>query len=144
MSNVKWQLKALQALRRQLPGLSAPVRPSPEALPGRRDVQLKEIEARDVIAAYQAGATVYDLQHRFDIACQTISKILKRHGVQLRRTSRRPPASTGKAGPWPASATGWSSAPRPSDSGSSNTACNCGLALDGDREVLYTPRASHL
>ncbi|WP_026124255.1 helix-turn-helix domain-containing protein [Nocardiopsis baichengensis] len=39
-----------------------------------------------MVAAYEAGATVYELGRRFGIARQTVSKILKRHGAQMRRT----------------------------------------------------------
>jgi DNA-binding NarL/FixJ family response regulator len=39
-----------------------------------------------VIAAYQAGATVYQLGRRFSISCQTVNKILKSHGIPMRRT----------------------------------------------------------
>lgn len=87
--NLKWQAKALEALLRALPAPSAPPRPRPDTIPNRAR-QLKADEAREVVAAYEAGATVYQLAHRFGIARQTVSKILKRHGVQMRRTGLSP------------------------------------------------------
>ncbi|MER6813437.1 helix-turn-helix domain-containing protein [Spirillospora sp. NPDC000708] len=83
--NLKWQLKALKALQRKLPSLSAPKRPPRKSAPNRAS-QLKDEEAREVVAAYEAGATVYQIGQRFGIGRQTVSKILKRRGVQMRRT----------------------------------------------------------
>lgn len=82
--NLKWQLKALKALRRKLPSMVAPVQPPREGAPNQAR-QLKDDEAREVTAAYEAGATVYQIGQRFGIARQTVSKILKLRGVQMRR-----------------------------------------------------------
>jgi lambda repressor-like predicted transcriptional regulator len=81
--NVKYQLRALEALLRKLPDRSAPVRPKRAEGPGRAK-QLKDQEAQAVIAAYEAGATVYQLGRQFGIARQTVSKILHRHGITMR------------------------------------------------------------
>jgi len=86
MSNWKYQIKALEALIRKLPDPSSPAPPQQRPTPPNRSRQLKETEAREVIAAYQAGATAYQLGQRFEISRHTVSKILKRHGIKLRRT----------------------------------------------------------
>lgn len=82
--NVKHQLRALKALLRQLPDPSTPVQPKRAQSPGRAK-QLQEEQAQKLIAAYEAGATVYQLGRQFGIARQTVSKILHRHGVPMRR-----------------------------------------------------------
>lgn len=86
---MKYQLKALEALIRKLPAPTAPAQPKRATAPNRAR-QLKDTEAREVIATYEAGATVYQLGQRFGIARQTVSKILKRHGVPMRRTGLSP------------------------------------------------------
>ncbi|GLZ06788.1 helix-turn-helix domain containing protein [Actinomadura sp. NBRC 104412] len=84
------QAAALEALLRKLP---SPTDPEPERRP--RDVrshakQLKEREAQQVVAAYRAGATVYELGRRFGIHRNTVSKILKRQGVRMRMGGMSP------------------------------------------------------
>lgn len=68
----------------KLPSLSDPVVVKPARSLAGRAKQLKEEEARELIAAYKAGAMVNQLAQRFGIARQTVSQILKRHGVALR------------------------------------------------------------
>ncbi|CAM4178814.1 hypothetical protein [Nocardiopsis rhodophaea] len=87
--NWKYQLRALEALLRKLPDGSAPIPQRSRTAAGRAK-QLKEREAKELIAVYESGATVYQLSQRFGIARQTVSKILKRHGVQMRRTGLTP------------------------------------------------------
>jgi hypothetical protein len=86
---VKYQLRALEALLRKLPGPSAPVQPERAKGPGRAK-QLQEEQAQKLIAAYEAGATVYQLGRQFGIARQTVSKILHRHGVIMRMAGLTP------------------------------------------------------
>ncbi|MFV2194770.1 helix-turn-helix domain-containing protein [Nocardiopsis sp. LOL_012] len=83
------QLRAMEALLGKLPDSSAPIRQRSKATTGRAK-QLKEQEAQEVVAAYEAGATVYQLSRRFGIARQTVSKILKRHSAKMRRTGLTP------------------------------------------------------
>ena len=42
--------------------------------------------AQQVIAGYQAGATVYELGDQFGIDRKTVSRILQRHNIPMRRT----------------------------------------------------------
>jgi hypothetical protein len=45
---------------------------------------------RELIAGYRAGATVYELSARFGIERRTISNILHRHDVPMRRCGLSP------------------------------------------------------
>ncbi|WP_343063804.1 helix-turn-helix domain-containing protein [Haloechinothrix aidingensis] len=45
---------------------------------------------RQLVAGYEAGATVYELGDRFGISRQTVGKILKQHGVKMRRGGLTP------------------------------------------------------
>ncbi|WP_211351745.1 helix-turn-helix domain-containing protein [Haloactinospora alba] len=90
VSNPARQRKALEALLGKLPDASAPVAPRERTSLSARAKQIKSDQAREIVAAYEAGATVYELGRRFGIARQTVSKILKRHGAQMRRTGLSP------------------------------------------------------
>jgi IS30 family transposase len=46
--------------------------------------------AKQVIAGYQAGATIYQLGNQFGIDRKTVSRILHRHNIPMRRTSLTP------------------------------------------------------
>jgi len=84
-SNIKLQVRQLESLRRQLPSLDAPVLRSPERpMPGRVKRLSKE-EVQQLIEGYEGGATVYELGDRFGIKRQTVSVILKRREVRMRR-----------------------------------------------------------
>ncbi|TMR07418.1 hypothetical protein ETD83_00050 [Actinomadura soli] len=84
------QAKALETLLRKLPSPTAPVPTKPARnLPGRAK-QLKEQEAQEVVAAYRAGASVYQIARRFHIHRVTVSKILRRHGVKMRMGGMSP------------------------------------------------------
>jgi DNA-binding MarR family transcriptional regulator len=50
--------------------------------------RLKLQEVNELIAAYQAGTNVYELGERFGVTRQTVSAILKRHGVRTRWNRR--------------------------------------------------------
>ena len=85
--NIKSQVKALEALLRKLPGPTklAPL-PVDRSKP-RRARQLDTDQVQELIAGYQAGATVYELGARFGIERRTVSAVLRRHGVPMRRRS---------------------------------------------------------
>ena len=55
-----------------------------------RDHQPGYDQAKQVIAGYQAGATVYELGNQFGIDRKTVSRILQRHNIPMRRTGLRP------------------------------------------------------
>ncbi|MFF5498942.1 hypothetical protein [Streptomyces aquilus] len=83
--NTKEQVKQLEDLISRLPGLDAPVQPSrSDTTKRRRARQLDDAQVRELIAAYEDGATVYQLGDQFSISRQTVSKILKRNGVEMR------------------------------------------------------------
>lgn len=52
--------------------------------------RLEQDQIERLISTYQAGATVYDVAAQFGIARQTVSGILKHHGVPLRRQGLSP------------------------------------------------------
>jgi hypothetical protein len=84
--NPAWLAAKLEALLRELPAPTAPLpqREQPPKKPGTAK-RLKLQEVDELIAAYQAGTNVYKLGNRFGITRQTVSAILKRHGVQTRK-----------------------------------------------------------
>lgn len=52
--------------------------------------QLEQDQIQHLISTYQAGATVYEVAAQFGIARQTVSGILRHHGVPLRRQGLSP------------------------------------------------------
>lgn len=52
---------------------------------GGRVCRLDDGQVRELIAGYQGGATVYELGERFGIERRTVSEILRRHHVPMRR-----------------------------------------------------------
>lgn len=88
--NTKPQVEALEKLLRKLPDPTAPAPPTIEPRrPGRiRHLQPEQVEK--LIAGYQAGATVYELGDLFGIDRKTVSRILRRHDVPMRRTGLLP------------------------------------------------------
>jgi DNA-binding CsgD family transcriptional regulator len=79
--NTAAQLAALKSLIGKLPDMAAPAvsrepRPAPRTAKRLKDEQVKEL-----ILAYAAGATVYQLGDRFGIDRRTVGAILKRNGV---------------------------------------------------------------
>ncbi|WP_017580917.1 helix-turn-helix domain-containing protein [Nocardiopsis valliformis] len=82
--NPGYQADSLEELLRKLPDASTPAAsPTPRA---RRKTakHIRGEEAEKLVAAYRDGATIYDLAERFGVTRQTVSNILKRHGVQTR------------------------------------------------------------
>ncbi|MBX3100120.1 MAG: helix-turn-helix domain-containing protein [Salinibacterium sp.] len=53
-------------------------------------VRLDAKEELEVIAAYLSGLTVYEIGARFGIHRTTVSAIMQRHGVMMRRAPKRP------------------------------------------------------
>ncbi|HKS47964.1 MAG TPA: helix-turn-helix domain containing protein [Amycolatopsis sp.] len=47
-------------------------------------------QVEELIKDYQAGATVYELGEKFGTSRQAVGKILKRHGVTMRRRGLSP------------------------------------------------------
>jgi hypothetical protein len=52
--------------------------------------QLNAGQVKELIAGYQAGATVYELGARFGVERRTVSNILHRHDVPMRRRGLSP------------------------------------------------------
>lgn len=88
--NTKTQVRALESLLRKLPSLDAPVKPSPDRTRPSRARQLDDDQTKLLTEGYQAGATVYELGDQFGISRQTVGKLLKRHGVTMRRQGLTP------------------------------------------------------
>ncbi len=84
--SVKWQLNHLERLLASLPTpeTSAAERPQQRERASRTARQLKHAQVEELIAAYEAGATVYQLGDHFGIERRTVSNILKRHGITPR------------------------------------------------------------
>jgi chromosomal replication initiation ATPase DnaA len=88
--NPKDQVRALEQLREKLPRFAAP-EPTPiKRDRPRRARRLGEQQVQQLIAGYQSGATVYELGDRFGIERRTVSNILQRHGVTMRRRGLSP------------------------------------------------------
>ncbi|MPZ81445.1 MAG: hypothetical protein GEV28_13995 [Actinophytocola sp.] len=90
--NTKPQVEALETLLQQLPDPTAPASPPVDRpkLKLRRARQLDAEQVQELIVGYQAGATVYELGARFGIERRTVSNILKRHDVPMRRRGLSP------------------------------------------------------
>jgi hypothetical protein len=89
-SNTNAQVEALETLLRKLPDPTAPVQ-SPRDRPKPRWArQLDADQVQAIIRDYVAGATTYELGARFGIDRRTVSAILHRHGVNMRRRGLYP------------------------------------------------------
>lgn len=88
--NTKTQVSALESLLWKLPKPDAPLRGSTDRRKPGRARQLDDKQVRRLIAGYEDGATVYELGDRFGIDRRTVSKILKRHGMAMRRRGLSP------------------------------------------------------
>jgi len=88
--NTKAQVDSLESLLRKLPRLDTSPEPSPDRPKPGRARQLDGEQTKQLIGGYQAGATVYELGDRFGINRRTVSIILKRHGVTMRRRGLSP------------------------------------------------------
>lgn len=84
-SNTKDQVSALDRLRAKLPDPDEAPRPRlKEKRPGRTQ-RLPDTQVQQLITGYTSGATVYELGEQFGIERRTVSTILHRHGVPMRR-----------------------------------------------------------
>jgi DNA invertase Pin-like site-specific DNA recombinase len=83
-SNPKAQVSALVTLLAKLPNPSEPCRTRQIQRKPERAKQLDADQVQELIAGYEAGATVYELGERFGISRQTVGKILRRHEVPMR------------------------------------------------------------
>ena len=83
--NPNHQVTALESLRRELPDLGAPAEPTPPSHRPGRAKQLADDETQRLIAGYRDGATIYELGDQFGIDRRTVSAILHRHGITMRR-----------------------------------------------------------
>jgi hypothetical protein len=88
--NTKPQVDALETLLRKLPDPAEPAPPPADRPKPRRARQLDADQVQELIAGYQAGATVYELGDRFSVERRTVSNILKRHDVPMRRRGLSP------------------------------------------------------
>lgn len=92
--NTNPQVEALETLLRKLPDPTTPAPPPVDRPKPRRARQLDTNQIQELIAGYQAGATVYELGARFGIERRTVSNILHRHQVPMRRRTSPPSRST--------------------------------------------------
>lgn len=84
-SNTKHQVEALESLRRKLPDPTTPAPPTADRPRPGRARQLGADQVQELIARYRSGETVYQLGARFGIERRTVSEILHRHDVPMRR-----------------------------------------------------------
>jgi hypothetical protein len=83
--NPKDQVRALEQLRKKLPSLDTPEQTSTRRDRPRRARQLGSGQVQQLIARYQSGSTAYELADMFGIARRTVSAILHRNDVPVRR-----------------------------------------------------------
>ena len=83
--NPKDQVRALEKLREKLPGPDTPEPKSTKRDRPRRARQLGDDQIQELIDGYRSGATVYELAAVFGIERRTVSAILHRHDVPMRR-----------------------------------------------------------
>jgi hypothetical protein len=83
--NTKPQVEALETLLRKLPDPTEPAPPPTHRPKQGRARQLDTDQTQALIQGYLAGATTYELGARFGIDRRTVSNILHRHDVQMRR-----------------------------------------------------------
>ena len=88
--NTKPQVQALETLLQTLPDLTKPAPPLVDRPKFRRARQLDANQIQELIAGYQAGATVYELASQFGIERRTVSNILHRYQVPMRRRGLSP------------------------------------------------------
>jgi len=88
--NTKHQVSELESLLTRLPDASKPLRRVPRGRTPGTTRQLDTNQVQELILGYQAGATVYQLGDRFGIDRRTVSQILHRHGVPMRRRGLSP------------------------------------------------------
>ncbi len=82
--------EVLESLIQKLPDTTNPAPPPAERPKPRRAQRLDADRAAELVTGYQTGATVYELADRFGIERRTVSNILHRHEVPMRRRSLSP------------------------------------------------------
>jgi hypothetical protein len=90
LTTTQTQVEALETLLRKLPDPTTPAPPSTDRPKPRRARQLDANQTQALIQGYTAGATTYELSARFGIDRRTVSAILHRHGVDMRRRGLSP------------------------------------------------------
>jgi hypothetical protein len=88
--NTNTQVEALETLLRKLPDPTSAAPPSVDRPKPGRARQLDANQTQTLIQGYTAGATTYELGDRFGIDRRTVSAILHRHGVNMRRRGLSP------------------------------------------------------
>ena len=89
-SNTNLQVRQLEDLIHKLPRLGMRPQPSPIRPIPKQARRLDETQVQQLIKGYQAGATVYELGTQFGIDRKTVSNILHRHDVPMRRRGLTP------------------------------------------------------
>lgn len=79
--NTKAQVSALETLLKKLPKPGSPAPKPPRRRSPGTARQLDADQTQALIAAYRAGATVYQLGPQFGIDRRTVGKILRRNDV---------------------------------------------------------------
>ena len=88
--NPKPQVEALEKLLRKLPDPGTPAPPPTKRPKPGRIRRLEPDHIAQLVARYQAGATVYELGDQFGIDRKTVSRTLRRHDVPMRRAGLQP------------------------------------------------------
>jgi hypothetical protein len=88
--NTKPQVEALEILLRKLPDPTTPAPPPADRPKPGRARQLDADQTQALIQGYLAGATTCELGTRFGIDRRTVSNILRRNDVQMRRRGLSP------------------------------------------------------
>lgn len=88
--NTKTQVEALETLIQKLPDTTTTAQPPVKRPKPRRARQLDADRIAELITGYQTGSTVYELAARFSIERRTVSTILHRHHVPMRRRGLSP------------------------------------------------------
>lgn len=88
--NTNTQVEALETLLRKLPDSATPAQPSVDRAEPGRARQLDTDQVQALIQGYTAGVTTYELDDRFGIDRRTVTAILRRHGVEMRRRGLSP------------------------------------------------------
>lgn len=83
--NTKDLIRQLEALIAKLPDPSSPAPPRPDRVRVRTARQLDAEQTEQLIAAYRAGGTVFELGRWFGIDRRTVGAILRRNKVATGR-----------------------------------------------------------
>lgn len=82
-------LPALESLLQALPNWARVERPGPlERVPQRLEERLGAERVVAMTAAYRAGASTRELAERFEVGLSTVTRLLRRQGVEIRPRGR--------------------------------------------------------